>query len=114
MKHEINKKLIETDKDGFLSNPYEWAPAIAEEMASIDGIQLTDAHWAIISFLRDYYDSYEVAPDLRTLSKLFERSPNSDTVNMAQLTTLFAHTPARTACRYAGLPKPVSGACVQF
>ena len=112
MSLEINGKKIELDRDGFLSNLNEWEPALAEKMADVDGVKLTDAHWTIISFLRDYYDVYEVAPDLRALSKALERSLGPDKGNKAQLTALFSEAPAAAACRYAGLPKPISGACV--
>jgi tRNA 2-thiouridine synthesizing protein E len=112
MSYEINEKIIETDGDGFLSNPYEWEPAVAETMADVDGVTLTDAHWSIIRFLRDYYDVYEVAPDLRTLSKVLGRALGADKGNKEQLTALFSQSPAVTACQYAGLPKPIKGACV--
>ena len=111
MKLEINEKLIETDKEGFLSDPYQWEPAVAMTMADIDGIELNDGHWKIIKFLRNYYDVYSIAPDLRTLTKAIERS-NSPEINKAYLTALFPQSPAIMACRYAGLPKPISGACV--
>jgi tRNA 2-thiouridine synthesizing protein E len=110
MKLEINEMRIETNNDGFLSDPYQWEPVVSEKMADVDGVKLTDAHWAIISFLRDYYDTYEIAPDLRILSRAFERL-NSPNVNMAQLATLFPQPSAITACRYAGLPKPIIATC---
>lgn len=112
MSIELNEKVIETDKDGFLNNPYQWEPAVAEAMADIDGVVLTELHWEVLRFLRDYYEEYQVAPDIRTLSKALGSTLGADKGSKAQLTTLFSESPGKTACRYAGLPKPISGACV--
>jgi tRNA 2-thiouridine synthesizing protein E len=112
MSIEINEKVIGTDKYGFLNDPNQWEPAIAEAMADIDGLVLTGLHWEVIRFLRDYYEEYQVAPDLRTLSKALGRAFGTDEGSKEQLTALFSGAPAKTACRYAGLPKPISGACV--
>ena len=112
MSIEINERLIETDKDGFLNDPSQWEPAVAVAMADIDGVVLTESHWEVLGFLRNYYEVYQIAPDLRTLSKTLGRSFGADKGSKAQLTALFFQSPAKTACRYAGLPKPISGACV--
>jgi tRNA 2-thiouridine synthesizing protein E len=112
MSIEVNEKVIETDLDGFLVDAYQWEPAVAEAMAGIDGIVLTELHWQVIRFLRDYYEEYQVAPDLRTLSKALGHALGTDKGSKEQLTALFSGAPAKTACRYAGLPKPIKGACV--
>jgi tRNA 2-thiouridine synthesizing protein E len=112
MSIEINQKMIVTDKDGYLINAYQWEPAVAEAMADSDSVKLTEPHWEVIRFLRDYYEEYEVAPDLRTLSKALNGSLGADKGSKTYLAGLFSESPAKTACRYAGLPKPISGACV--
>ena len=112
MSIEVNQKVILTDKDGFLVDAYQWEPAVAGAMADIDGVVLTEPHWEVIRFLRDYYEEYRVAPDLRTLTKALGSALGAGKGSKAQLTALFSESPAKTACRYAGLPKPISGACV--
>ena len=112
MSIKINEKIIETDRDGFLVDSNQWEPAVAEAMAGSDGIVLTELHWEVIRFLRGYYEEYEIAPDLRTLSRILGQTLGADKGSKEWLTTLFSGTPAKTACRYAGLPKPIKGACV--
>ena len=112
MSIEVNEKEIVTDHDGFLVDAQQCEPAVAEAMAAIDGVALTDLHWEVIRFLRDYYDEYQIAPDLRTLSKVLGSALGADKGSKEWLTTLFFGAPAKTACRYAGLPKPIKGACV--
>ena len=112
MSIKVNEKVIEIDKDGFLIDSDQWEPAVAEAMANIDGFELTERHWEVINFLRDYYKKYQIAPDLRAMSKGLSHVLGVDKVGKEQLTSLFFGSPAKTACRYAGLPEPVSSACV--
>lgn len=112
MSIEINEKAIEIDKNGFLNDPGQWEPTVAKVMADIDGVELTESHWEVIKFLRDYYEESQIAPDLRTLSKALERALGADKGSKEWLTTLFSESPAKTACRYAGLPQPIRDTCV--
>ena len=111
---KLNKKLIEIDKDGFLVDPDQWEPAVAEAMADIDGFELTKRHWEVINCLRDYYNKYQIAPDLGAMSKGLSHVLGADKIGKEQLITLFLDSPAKTACKYAGLPEPVSSACAWF
>lgn len=113
MSIKINEKIIELDSDGFLTDSEQWEPAVAAEaMADIDGYQLTEQHWQVITFLRDYYKKYQIAPDLRIMSKSLANVLSADKAVKEQLSALFFGSPANTACRYAGLSNPVSSACV--
>jgi len=112
MSIKINEKVIELDKDGFLIDSDQWEAAVADAMADIDGFQLTEPHWQVIEFLRDYYKEYQIAPDLRIMSKALANVLSADKGVREQLSSLFFGSPANTACRYAGLTKPVSSACV--
>ncbi len=38
-------------------------------MASDDEVELGEEHWAVISFLRDYFEEYQIAPAVRVLTK---------------------------------------------
>ncbi|HID49883.1 MAG TPA: TusE/DsrC/DsvC family sulfur relay protein, partial [Chromatiales bacterium] len=69
MSIEIGGKVYETDEEGYLANLNDWTPEVAEAMAKEDGTELTDAHWEVINFLREYYDEYQIAPAVRVLTK---------------------------------------------
>ncbi len=60
---------LETDHEGYLKNRSDWTRELADELASADGIDLSDAHWEVISFLQEYYENYEIAPAIRILTK---------------------------------------------
>jgi len=112
MSIKINEKVIELDEDGFLKNSDQWEPAVTEAMAAKDGFVLTELHWEVIIFMRGYYKKYQISPDLRVISKGMAHALGTGKRGKEQLTELFSGSPAKTACRYAGLPTPVSSACV--
>jgi tRNA 2-thiouridine synthesizing protein E len=91
---------IEVDEDGFVVNPDEWTDAIPPVFAKFENIdELTDEHWKIIHYLRDYYKKFGVAPMIRKMCK--------DTgLQLKQIYDLFPSGPAKGACKLAGLPKP--------
>ena len=106
----VNGRLLETDEEGYLHSLVDWQPDVAETMATIDGFELTDNHWEVINFLRDYYEDFEIAPAVRVLTKTVGRKLGVDKGTSRYPFTLYPQGPAKQACRYAGLPKPT--ACV--
>ena len=103
---EYHGKALETDHEGYLQKLEDWAPGVAEHMAELDGIALTENHWEVINFLREYYAGYQVAPAIRILTKAMAKKLGREKGNTRYLYQLFPQGPARQACRYAGLPKP--------
>jgi len=106
MSIEFADKQIETDEEGYLTNLDDWTPDLAEEMAKQEGIELTDQHWEVINFLRDYYDEYQIAPAIRVLTKAIGKKLGKEKGNSKYLYELFPYGPAKQACKFAGLPKP--------
>jgi len=103
---EFKGKQIEVDEDGYIQNLDDWTPELAEYLASKDGITLTEKHWEVINFLRDYYQKYQIAPMIKILVKEMAKMFGPDKGNTKYLYGLFPDGPAKQACRYAGLPKP--------
>lgn len=97
---------LETDHEGYLMHRSDWSQELAVELATADGIDLTDAHWEVINFLQEYYDNYEIAPAIRILTKQIGKRFGKEKGNSRYLYELFPRGPAKQACRYAGLPKP--------
>ncbi|MFN2361326.1 MAG: TusE/DsrC/DsvC family sulfur relay protein [Marinobacter sp.] len=101
--------LPERNNEGFLENAEHWNPEVAEVIASEDGIDLTENHWEIIRFLRVFYQNYEVSPPSnRLFVKAVKEQFGEDKGNSIYLMQLFPGTPAKTACRIAGLPRPTN------
>ncbi len=97
---------LETDKEGYLLHREHWTRAWAENTASEDNCELTEAHWEVIHFLQEYFDLYEIAPAIRILTKQMGKRFGKEKGNSKYLYELFPKGPAKQACKYAGLPKP--------
>ncbi|ACF13118.1 sulfur relay protein, TusE/DsrC/DsvC family [Chloroherpeton thalassium ATCC 35110] len=95
----IAGKAVEIDKDGFLVNPNEWTEEIAAEIARQDGIELTDAHWKVIRFMRDDYKATGQTPTVRKITK-------NNIANTKEIYALFPGGPAKFPAKIGGLPKP--------
>jgi len=103
---EVAGKSIEVDEEGYLTNREDWNTEIAEAMAKADDCDLSENHWEVINFLREYYDEYQIAPAVRVLTKAIGKKLGADKGNSKYLYELFPYGPAKQACKYAGLPKP--------
>ena len=103
---EVNGKSLETDEEGYLADLNQWSPEVATFMAKLDDCELSDNHWQVINFLREYYEEYQIAPAVRVLTKAIGKKLGADKGNSKYLYELFPYGPAKQACKYAGLPKP--------
>ena len=103
---DVAGKSFETDEEGYLTNREDWSKEVAEAMAKMDDCDLSDNHWEVINFLREYYDEYQIAPAVRVLTKAIGKKLGADKGNSKYLYELFPYGPAKQACKYAGLPKP--------
>jgi tRNA 2-thiouridine synthesizing protein E len=91
---------IEVDEDGFIEEPEQWNEEVALALASTEGVsELTDSHWKVVNYLRDYYTKFGVAPMIRKLCK-------ETGFPLKEIYELFPSGPAKGACKVAGLAKP--------
>ena len=103
---EVDGKSYEIDDDGYLVDWQQWNENIATHMAKDEGIELTEEHWEIIRFLRDYFQKYQIAPMIKILTKEIGKTMGKEKGNTKYLYQLYPAGPAKQACKYAGLPKP--------
>ena len=103
-----NSRTLALDKDGYLANLDDWSIEVAEELARQEGIVLTPEHWEIINLVRDFHQRRGLSPVMRILVKLVEKEMGPDKGNSLYLLKLFPESPARLACKIAGLPRPVN------
>ena len=102
----MDDKTYETDEEGYLVNLSDWSEEVANHIAKEENIEMTDNHWEVINFLREYYNEYQIAPAVRVLTKAIGKKLGADKGNSKYLYELFPYGPAKQACKIAGLPKP--------
>jgi tRNA 2-thiouridine synthesizing protein E len=98
--------MLKTDKEGFLLDLDVWNESVANELADNDQLKLTDDHWQVIYFLRDFYQQYQTAPTMRVLVKELAKKLGAEKGNSIYLQRLFPGGLLRQASKIAGLPKP--------
>jgi tRNA 2-thiouridine synthesizing protein E len=87
------------NEEGFLTVPSEWTEELGTALAAQIGIELTDAHWEAIRFLRRDFERTGETPTLRRVS-------TQAGIPVKQLFALFPQKPAKKMAYVAGLPKP--------
>ena len=97
---EMSGRPVTVDEEGFLTAYDEWDEDLAKVLASNIGIDLTDAHWKVLRFLRSDFKAQGQTATLR-------RVTNAGGIPTKELFTLFPKKPAKKMAYIAGLPKPV-------
>jgi TusE/DsrC/DsvC family sulfur relay protein len=83
------------------AEPEDWDEKIAEWMArELEGIQqMTEEHWKVVRYLREYWETYGSCPPIKMLLK-------ETGFSLEKIYQLFPSGPAHGACKVAGAPKP--------
>ncbi|MBT8004479.1 MAG: TusE/DsrC/DsvC family sulfur relay protein [Rhodospirillales bacterium] len=106
MDYNVNDQTIGGDEEGYITDMGTWSKELADQIAVAEQIEMSDDHWEVVNFLRDYYEEYQIAPAVRVLTKAVKKSLGADKGNSKYLYELFPYGPAKQACKIAGLPKP--------
>ena len=97
---ELGGEQVEIDEDGFIQDPDMWDEEVAKALAETEGVtDMTEDHWKLVQYLRDYYLKNGIAPMVRKLCK-------ETGFKLKYVYKLFPSGPAKGACKVAGLPKP--------
>ena len=88
------------DEDGFLRALSKWSRSMAESLAEKNDIgPLTEEHWKVIEFVKDYYEAHGTGPPVVKIGK-------NTGMNTDEICGLFPCGVVRGAYRLAGLPRP--------
>ena len=102
----VNGKEIATDPEGYIKNLDEWSEDFARARAKVEHLELTEAHWQVISFLRDYFEEHRVQAQVRAMIWHFSKVWGPELGNNHHLHTLFPiGGPQKQGNRLAGLLK---------
>lgn len=103
---ELNNQQYPTDEFGYLKHLSDWSQELAVVIAEKEGIILSEAHWEIVLFVREFYQEYKTSPAIRMLVKALAQKFGEEKGNSRYLQRLFPDGPAKQATKIAGLPKP--------
>jgi tRNA 2-thiouridine synthesizing protein E len=104
MPYVVNGTELDTDDQGYLLEP-DYSDEAVRVIAAAEDIELTDAHWTVVNYLRDEYREHGHTPNFRAMLKgLADRLPGCDS---KALYDLFPLGPAKQGAKVAGLPQPL-------
>ncbi|MBU0750562.1 MAG: TusE/DsrC/DsvC family sulfur relay protein [Gammaproteobacteria bacterium] len=100
----VGDRQIATDQEGYIQNMGEWSEDYARALAKQDGLELTDEHWQIIRFIREFEATHQVQPQVRTMIKHFTVLWGQERGNNHYLHDLFPRGgPQKQGNRLAGV-----------
>lgn len=104
---EVGDKVVHLDEHGYVIDPEEWDEATAEVLARRQNIELTDDHWDVIRFMRDFLTEHGVAADARFVMRFLEdRAVQKGRTGRELLFELFPYGYVGQACRISGMRQP--------
>ena len=104
MMYNVNGVDLEADDLGYLLEPVFDDEAV-RVIAAAEGIELTEAHWEVVNYLREEYREHGHTPNFRNMLKgMAEINPGVDS---KYLYDLFPVGPAKQGPKVAALPQPL-------
>lgn len=79
---------------------------MAQEIALNEKIDMSLDHWDIVRFVREYYETYDSVPELRTTLKHIKKNIDAEKATRKHVYSLFPYGYGQQACKIAGMRKP--------
>ncbi|MEN9374096.1 MAG: hypothetical protein RIR79_1648 [Pseudomonadota bacterium] len=103
MGYILDGNELEADDLGYLIEPC-YDDEIVSIIAAAESIELTDAHWEVVNYMREQYKEEGATPNFRNMVKGMNEIREG--VDSKYLYDLFPTGPAKQAAKVAGLPQP--------
>jgi tRNA 2-thiouridine synthesizing protein E len=91
---------VDVNEEGYFTNPSQWTPQIAAEIAKEENLELTEKHLEVLNFIREKQAKGETLT-IRSVG-------NSGITDIKGFYSLFPGAPMKKAAKIAGIPKPAS------
>ena len=102
----VDGKEVLTDPEGYILNMDEWSEGYAIALAAQEGLALTEEHWDVIRFIREYYEEHGVQAPVRDMVKHFRQAWGAERGNSRYLHDIFPMGgPQKQGNRLAGIRK---------
>ncbi|MGD8207994.1 MAG: TusE/DsrC/DsvC family sulfur relay protein [Thiohalocapsa sp.] len=109
---QIAGREVHFNKKGHLAHFDRWDNTLAEALAAEVGLTLTECHWSVINFLREYYAFHEMPPSPKVIIRAIGHDVSRHTpCTRKTLEALFPEGGCKQACRIAGLPEYYCHSC---
>jgi len=100
----VDNHEVLTDSEGYLVNPGEWSEEFVRQQADIEGLKLSQEHWDVIRFQRNWFATHGRQASVRDMIKHFRKQWDSARGSNYYLHQLFPRGgPQKQGNRLAGL-----------
>jgi tRNA 2-thiouridine synthesizing protein E len=103
---EVEGQALAVDDEGYLVDPVNWNEQVAQALARQERIVLSEEHWGVIRFMREYYEQHQIAPDARHVMKHLAEYTGAGKAGRNDLFVLFPYGYVKQACKIAGMRRP--------
>ena len=97
----LNGRSFDVNEEGFFTDRTQWSEELAVDLAALIDIEMDEAHWAPIRFMRDDHEKTGATPTLNRLK-------TAGGFDVRELFKLYPGKPAKKMAWIAGLPKPAN------
>ena len=106
MSEPAQEGAVRTDDEGYLVDPSDWSPQVAQVLAEREDVALSDDHWAVLRFMREYYDDHQVPADARFVIRFLARECGKGDAARDERCALVPYGYVKQACKSAGMRRP--------
>lgn len=103
----VGQRSIELDQHGYLTNPDDWDMDVAHAMAKKINLEMTEDHWLVVKFVRDWFEERQAVPEARHALKAMKEKMGKEKATRKYLYQLFPYGYAIQACKIAGMRIPL-------
>ena len=95
------------DGEGYLLDLDAWSEQFVHARAVQEELELTDEHWEVIYYIREFHDNHGVQAPVRDMLKHFKKVWGKEKANTRYLHEIFPKGgPQKQGNRLAGVRKP--------
>ena len=103
----MNGRTLAIDNEGYLLDPADWSEDLAEEIARREEVPLSEDRWAVVRFVREYFEFRQSVPEARYALKAMREQLGAEKATRKYLYQLFPYGYGQQACKIAGMRKPL-------
>ncbi len=102
----VEGQEVLTDQEGYILDMDAWSEGFALAQAAKEGLRLTDEHWQVIRFIREFHEVHNVQAQVRDMIKHFREVWGPEKGGNRHLHDLFPMGgPQKQGNRLAGIRK---------
>jgi tRNA 2-thiouridine synthesizing protein E len=104
---DVNGNEILCDGEGYLLDLEAWSEDYVYASAAREQLELSDEHWQVIYFIRNFYEEHGVQAPVRDMIKHFKKTWGKEKGSSRYLHQIFPKGgPQKQGNRLAGVRKP--------